>query len=481
MISFFDHPHHGTMAEIAARLGGKGASLWAMTTQLGLPVPPGFTIGTEHSATGLTDALFADVLAAVETIGAHVGQTFGDPVNPLLVSVRSGAAVSMPGMMDTVLNVGMTEDVRAHCDDAGFADALHRTFLDQFVAAAPGFDHAMLNDAPAVLRAAIEAVFASWHSPRAIAYRAREGLSDRIGTAVTVQAMVFGNRDARSGTGVVFSRDPSTGVPGMTGDWLAQAQGEAVVAGTHDPLPVSALVASDRQSYDALVSAMAALENYYRDMVDVEFTIERGTLWILQARVGKRSAAAAARIAHDLVTEGQLTQREARARLPHSLFDGSVISSRSDADHPVIATGLGVSPGLVSGRVALDCDAAIDLADAGEPVILVRTETSPEDVHGMGVSVGILTTTGGAMSHAALVAREWGIAAVCGADIALYGDGFRAAKHHVAAGDMISIDGRTGEVFLGHVTAIPVTDPYVETVRTWAMAVDQQEKHYGQA
>ena len=465
------------MVDVAARIGGKGASLWAMTTQLGLPVPPGFTIGTEHAVTGVTDALFNEIVAGIDRIGHEVGKRFGDSANPLLVSVRSGAAVSMPGMMDTILNVGVTAAVIHKQDDPDFARATHDAFINQFVKAVPAFDHSLRDDPYAVLRASIDAVFASWNSPRAQAYRAREQLPDATGTAVTIQAMVFGNRDARSGTGVIFSRDPSTGAPGMTGDWLAQAQGEAIVAGTHRTLPIETLATHDPPAFDELVAAVNTLETFYRDMVDVEFTIESGRLWILQARVGKRAAAAAARIAHDLVEEGRLSHKEAIAMVPASLFDGAMLVTRRDGEHVAAAHGLGVSPGLVSGRAAFDCDAAIDMADAGDPVILVRRETSPDDVHGMGVSVGILTATGGAMSHAALVAREWGIAAVCGADIDIVDGAFVAGARRIVAGDMISIDGATGEVFVGRVSGTSVPDTFVDTIRTWALSMGQQEEH----
>lgn len=476
MITFFDHPHSGTMAEVAARLGGKGASLWAMTHKLGLPVPPGFTIGTEHAATALTDTLFAEVLAALEDIGTKLGRRFGDPANPLLVSVRSGAPVSMPGMMDTFLNVGLTGTHGAALGPPAFVDATRTALREQFARLLPECDPAVCDDPYASLREAINAVYASWQSSRARSYRAREGISDTLGTAVTIQAMVFGHRDAQSGTGVVFSRDPSTGTPGATSDWLPQAQGEAVVAGTHATQPLAALARQHPGAYTALLAALDRLELHYRDMVDVEFTIESGQLWILQARVGKRTSAAAVRIACDLVDHPEiaLSRAEALMRVPRSM-SGNDICAQSGAN-TAVTCGLGVAPGLVSGRVAVDCDHAIALADEGHDVILVRAETSPEDVHGMGVAVGILTATGGMMSHAALVAREWGIAAVCGAPIIIDDYGFNAGTTRITVGDTISIDGATGQVFTGAIVGEAVSNPYRERLRGWASEVTIREK-----
>jgi pyruvate, orthophosphate dikinase len=466
VISFFDHPHEGTMAEVAARIGGKGASLWAMTHNLALPVPPGFTIGTEHAATGLTDALFAEVLAALDTIGAQLRRRFGDPANPLLVSVRSGAPVSMPGMMDTILNVGATAADGDALGSADFVAATRAALRDQFARLLPGCDPAILDDPHATLRAAIVAVFASWNSARARSYRARQGIADDLGTAVTIQAMVFGHRDEGSGTGVAFSRCPSTGTPGPIGDWLPQAQGEAVVAGTHATQPLERLANFAPAAHAALLEALTKLEAHYRDMVDVEFTIESGKLWILQARVGKRTPAAATRIACDLVDDPivALSRAEAVARVSALSGDGPAAQVAANI---AIARGLGVSPGLVSGQVAVDCDTAIDMADAGNAVILVRPETSPEDVHGMGISVGILTASGGMMSHAALVAREWGIAAVCGAPIAIDATGFDAGGVRIAAGDTIAIDGTTGEVFMGAVAGRAIPDGYRDMLIAW--------------
>jgi pyruvate, orthophosphate dikinase len=388
--------------------------------------------------------------------------------------------LTMPGMMDTILNVGVTRSNRAALGSSTFGDAVYAAFREQFTRTVPTFDSTLIDDPHAVLRAAIAAVFASWNSARAQTYRTRQGIAHNLGTAVTIQAMVFGNRDARSGTGVAFSRDPSTGAPGACGDWLSQAQGEAVVAGTHATQPLSALATIDPTSHTALIAALDRLEVHYRDMVDVEFTIESGQLWILQARPGKRTAAAAARIACDLVghPEIALSRAEAVARIPAAVLDGDGLRTQAGGSIS-IARGLGVSPDVVTGRVALDCDYALELADAGESVILVRSETSPEDVHGMGVSAGILTATGGAMSHAALVAREWGIAAVCGADIVIDARGFAAGKTRIAVGDIISIDGTTGEIFAGAVASATEVDPYVEKLRQWASEIKIGETVHG--
>ncbi len=461
MISYFDSPHIGSDAEIAARIGGKGLSLWLMTSKLGLPVPPGFTIESGAVSVGS-----AEVRAAVAQLEAQLSKRLGDAAAPLFLSVRSGAPVSMPGMMDTILNVGLTPAVMAAMAYKDFAEDSHAAFRAGFDKAVPGYVD--FDDPYAVLDAAIAAVFASWNSPRAVSYREREGISAALGTAVTVQAMVFGNACDLSGTGVAFSRNPSTGDPAPTGDWLARAQGEAVVAGTHHTEDLDALAALHPAAHAELITAMDQLEAHYRDMVDVEFTIEQGKLWILQARRGKRSPAAAARIAVDLVESGILSRAEALAIVPAGVRDGSIRLTRRSGDAVPIAHGLGVSPGLVTGHVALDCDAAIDMVDEGKDVILVRSETSPEDVHGMGVSVGILTTTGGAVSHAALVAREWGIAAVCGASIGIAADHFTAGALRVRGGDVISIDGSSGEVFLGTVSGEAVADPYVAILRDWA-------------
>ena len=460
----FDYDHALTLPELTARLGGKGASLVAMT-RLGLPVPPGFTIAIGAEPGPALDAAIATGMAA---LAVKLGRPSDDAVDPWLVSVRSGAAASMPGMLDTLLNVGLTPAVAATLakrHGAAFADDLRARAR----AAALVLPANSLDEPVAQVLAAATAVLQSWSSPRAVAYRARAGLSETSGTAVTVQVMVFGNLDAASATGVAFSRDPATGAAGAVGDVLFGAQGEDVVAGTHRPLPLAALTAQCPGPAAELYAALRQLEHYYRDLVDVEFTIERGQLWILQARPGKRGPAAAARIAVELVDDAvvALSRAEAVARVPSSVLDGSTRLTRRDGNAVAFAIGLGVSPGLATGRVVMDPDVAVDAADAG-PVILVRRETSPADVHGIGVAAGVLTATGGALSHAALVAREWGIAAVVGADIAIDADGFAAGGRRIAAGATISIDGTTGEVFAGAVTGTALPDTFAATLRDWA-------------
>lgn len=437
MILYFDHPH-ASHDDARTSVGGKGASLWAMT-RLGLPVPPGFTIPIADARRiadrGLGDADREALGEGLARIGAQVGRRFGDGADPLLLSIRSGAARSMPGMMDTILNLGAGDN--------------------------PWED----------LACAVEAVARSWHGERARAYRAHAGLGDEGGTAVTVQAMVFGDRDAQSATGVAFSRCPTTGAPGAVGDLLFEAQGEAVVAGTRTPEPLDRLIGRLPEAAAALQEALRRLEAHYRDMVDVEFTVESGRLWLLQARPGKRSAAAAARIAVDLAAhpEIRLSRAEAVARVP-DLLGGTPLLTRAAGSTP-LARGMPAAPGLATGALALTPDAAIDMSEAA-PVILARAETSPEDVHGIGVSAGVLTALGGPMSHAALVAREWGIPAVVGCAALRFVDGgAMIGRVRVGQGEIISIDGSTGEVFAGAVAGEVMEDPHAATLRTWAQAM----------
>jgi pyruvate,orthophosphate dikinase len=492
MIYFFDHDHAGNNAEVVARVGGKGASLWAMTTQLKLPVPPGFTLGTRTDRTRLSGE---DVRAALDTIGAPLGRRFGDPERPLLVSVRSGSAVSMPGMMDTVLNVGLTaettEGLARLTSDRAFAQDSYHRFLQQFLKTVLYQDtqgdiatlrarvnaHVPVDDPIALLNACIEAVFRSWDSPRARVYREHEGISHDLGTAVTIQAMVFGNLDDRSGTGVAFTRDPSTGAAHPTGDWLPRAQGEDVVAGTHATQPLGTLEQAHPQAWAALSDAMTALEAYYRDLVDIEFTIEAGKLWILQARPGKRSPAAAARIAIDLVQDPaiRLSRAEALARVPADLLSGARHIDHARSRHEPLTTGLGVSPGLATGKLVLTPEDAVELAEAGEDVILVRRETSPEDVHGMAVAKGVITTLGGLMSHAAVVARAWGLPTVCGAEAIQWSEqGLRIGALELAPGVLISLDGASGAIYLGTVDGEHSVDPALATLQAWAADLRQE-------
>jgi pyruvate, orthophosphate dikinase len=505
----FDCEHRQSPARLRALLGGKGFSLWLMRRELGMPVPPGFTIGTDecpaYLANGLSDALERAIRREAERIGAHLGKAFGDVSEPLLVSVRSGAAASMPGMMDTILNVGMTpaivEALTRATGDAVFAQQSYLRFLVSFARIAHGLEidapadppkdeanlgrevakvraaliarlgEGALDDPWAQLFAAVGAVFASWNSPRALAYRARAHVQDADGTAVTVQAMVFGNLDQRSGTGVAFTRNPSTGDPAPCGDFLPRAQGDDVVGGASRTQPLDAFARAMPEAYGELAAAMATLERSYRDLCDIEFTVERGRLWLLQARVGKRSPLAAPRIAVDLVREGKvgLTHAEAVERIDPDLLWGSARMERAATSERPIATGLGVSPGSATGRIVFDPDRAIELSEAGEDVLLVRRETSPKDVHGMGVAKGILTTLGGMMSHAAVVARAWGIPAVCGVEnVDLADDQLVCGGKVYREGDVLSIDGDAGAVFAGAIASNVAVDPYLEILRDWA-------------
>ncbi|MFN7176330.1 MAG: PEP/pyruvate-binding domain-containing protein, partial [Thermaurantiacus sp.] len=380
MIFFFDHPHASEAAAVA-EVGGKGASLSTIRS-LGLPVPPGFTIGIgaarRIAATGLTAADRRAIADAVSRLEAETGQRFGDPSAPLLLAVRSGAAMSMPGMMDTLLNIGATPAVvsaLAATADPGFAAEIAARAQAGIAAlrgaAAPA---ATADDPAAALQAAIAAVAASWHAPRARAYRRRMGLPDDGGTAVTVQAMVFGNRCDRSATGVAFSRCPDTGRPGARGDILFRAQGEDVVAGRRQTLPLTALRETLPEAAARLDTALDRLETRYRDLVDVEFTIESGRLFILQARRGKRSAIAAARIARDLAHDPRvaLSRAEALARAPLPLLLEARNMRAAAAGATPLAVGVPASPGLVSGPVALSPEQAIALAETGPAPILVR-------------------------------------------------------------------------------------------------------------
>jgi pyruvate,orthophosphate dikinase len=492
-----DHDHGVPARQLAELLGGKGAGLAEMTA-LGLDVPPGFTIALpvfrQWRRSGWPASLDAVIASHVESLGARMGRHFGDPADPLLLSVRSGAAVSMPGMLDTVLDLGLNDDtvrgLARATGDAAFAEDSHRRFLRMFAVIVMGVPPETLpdsEDARALqrriadiagrpvpddpmeqLRAAIGAVFASWDSERARAYRARDGIAEDAGTAVTVQAMVFGNRGERSGTGVVFTRDPATGGPGPYGDYLVGGQGEDVVDGSAHPIPARQLAQVDPQVYRELTAALHRLEAHYRHVCDVEFTVEEGRLWFLQTRAGKLSAVAATRTAVDMVDDPALalTPAEAVARVPRALRDrarADLAAVRGDAGQaPLVVTGLGASPGRATGRVVFSSDAALS---ADDDVVLVRRETSPQDVVGMSASVAILTTRGGLASHAAVVARGWGIPAVVGAsDLVLDGDGDSATLTGpsglvIRAGDVVTVDGATGDVWLGAMDAGPVAPP----------------------
>ena len=493
-------------------LGGKGANLAEMT-RLGIPVPPGFTITTDacrhHLVTGeVPDGLWDEVEEHVATLEARMGRTLGDPADPLLVSVRSGAKFSMPGMMETVLDVGLgraaVEGLATHSGDARFAWDSYRRLLQMFGRTVLGVDGDLFEraleaekaargvtadidlDADALralattfeaiveeesgapfpqdpheqLRSAVVAVFRSWTSDRAALYRRREHIPADLGTAVNVQAMVFGNLGEGSGSGVAFTRDPATGARGGYGDYLPDAQGEDVVAGVRNTLGLDDLRRLDPASHAELLDIMTRLEKHYRDMCDIEFTVERGRLWMLQTRVGKRTAEAAFRIASDLVDEGVLTEEQALGRVTGAQLAQLMFPHFAHGeDHTPVAVGMSASPGAAVGRAVFDSSRAVVLAEQGEPVVLVRRETTPDDLHGMVAARGILTSRGGKTSHAAVVARGMGRTCVCGAeslDVDLAERCLTTPDGTVVReGDTISIDGSTGEVFLGEVPVRP--------------------------
>lgn len=459
------------LEEAKALVGGKAANLAVMIRDLRLPVPPGFVITTatcrEFLGGGWPQELDGDIREAMSRLERIVGRPFGDPADPLLVSVRSGAPVSMPGMMDTILNVGMTADATTPGGPAFTAscrERLHTTFRSTVGVEAP-------DDSWAQLRAAIESVFRSWNSDRARAYRGKEGIPDDLGTAVTVQAMVFGNRGPDSATGVAFTRNPATGEPELYGDVLFEAQGEDVVAGTHATEPIDVL--------DERMPAVAAelrahadrLEAHFADLCDIEFTIEDRRLWMLQVRIGKRSPQAALRIAVDMAQEPDfpLSREEAVRRvLPLLATPPMVATVRSSFVLPLL-TGLPASPGTASGPLVTAPEAAVEAADRGTPAILVRAETSPDDVHGMARAAGILTARGGLASHAAVVARGWGIPAVVGAStLVVRDDRITVGDRDLRVGEVITLDGSSGEVFEG---AIPGSSEVLSEARTllhWA-------------
>ena len=521
----FVHPFADGSKEQKDLLGGKGANLAEMT-RLGLPVPPGFTITTEacraYFAAGerLPDGLEREVDEALTALEAQTGKRLGAGDAPLLVSVRSGAPFSMPGMMDTVLNLGLNEQSVAvlakQTGNERFAWDAYRRLIQLFgkvvlnVASEP-FDQLLdalakerggeanltaddwrtvtqqfqklivdstgdvfPQDPRAQLFAAVEAVFRSWNGKRAQDYRRMEGIPDDLGTAVNVQAMVFGNLGDDSGTGVAFTRNPATGERKPYGDWLARAQGEDVVAGIRATQPLSDLQLEFPRCADQLATVMATLEDHYRDMCDIEFTIESSRLYMLQTRVGKRTAAAAVEMAVDMVREGLIDEREAIRRvtpeqierLLHPQFDPA-------AAIEVLVSGLAASPGAAVGAVCFTADAAVERAGRGEKVVLVRNETSPEDLHGMIAAEGILTARGGLVSHAAVVARGMGTPAVCGAeDLLIEPDSglFKVGEIVVRDGDLISVNGSTGDVVLGEVPVITpeVTGGAFATLLEWA-------------
>jgi pyruvate, orthophosphate dikinase len=478
-IYVLDEPHGATLDESRALVGGKAANLGVMARDLGLPVPPGFAITTatcrEYLANGWPEGLDEELRDAMAAVEGAVRRRFGGRADPLLVSVRSGAPVSMPGMMDTILDLGLNEEttrgLAAASEDDAFAEACRGRFIESFrsivgVSEVP-------DDPWRQLRLAIEAVFRSWRSDRAQAYRAKEGIPDDLGTAVTVQAMVFGNRGADSGTGVVFTRNPATGERQLFGDILFDAQGDDVVAGTHQTEPIAAL--------DERLPAVAAelrtttdrLERHYADLCDIEFTIEDGRLWLLQVRIGKRSPQAAVRIAVDMAEDPDfpLTREEAVRRVLPLLADPPRVAVARDAAVRPILRGLAASPGVASGPIVTSPEAAQAAAEHDRPAILVRAETSPDDVHGMAAAAGILTSRGGLASHAAVVARGWGIPAVVGAEALEVGDGeIRIDGRALPTGELLTIDGGTGEVFEGEVAGSTEVASEARTLLEWARA-----------
>jgi len=472
----FDHPHSLPLSDVAAIVGGKAANIAVMVNDLHLPVPPGFTISTDacrrYLSGGWPDGLDGEIRDHIAHIEESVGRRFGDPTDPLLVSVRSGAPVSMPGMMDTILNLGLTEataeGLAAASGDLRFAEACRERFTTTY-------RDIVGEDAPEdpwqQLRGAVEAVFRSWNGERARSYRAMEGISDGLGTGVTVQAMVFGNRGPDSATGVVFTRNPATGERVLYGDVMFDAQGEDVVAGTHLTQPISALDQSMPAVAAELRGYAEALERHYTDVCDIEFTIEGGRLWMLQTRIGKRSPQASLRIAIDMAEDPDfpLTREEAVRRVGRYLADPPKVAENRPAGTVALTVGLGASPGVAWGEIATTPEDAVSMADSGRRVILVRRETSPDDVHGMARAAGILTATGGLACHAAVVARGWGIPAVVGAaDVEVGPDRVSIAGRRFLSGEVLTVDGATGEVFAGAVAGGEGVMAEALTLRSWA-------------
>ena len=520
----FDHRHPVPPMEMKDLLGGKGANLAEMTSVLGLPVPPGFTISTDACRAAMGGRwpreLAGQVADARRRLESAMGKVLGDTDDPLLVSVRSGAKFSMPGMMDTVLNLGLNdrsvEGLAKQTGDERFAYDSYRRFIQMYgriVLGIPGeifdsrFDaardlasanadadvpvellHYLVSaykeivlketgkpfpqDPARQLRGAVDAVFQSWNGARAVAYRTRESIPHDLGTAVNVQAMVFGNRDSKSGTGVGFTRDPATGAKGAYGDFLVNAQGEDVVAGIRLTQPLSALAKTFPSVHRQLLAIFDRLESHYRDMCDTEFTIDQGKLWMLQTRVGKRTGAAALRMAVEMVKDPaiKLSRSEAVSRVSPEHVDQVLHPQFTAKMTSVIAKGLGASPGAAVGRVYFSADDATAAARRGEKVILVRTETSPDDVHGMLASQGILTARGGLVSHAAVVARGWGKPAVVGAEGVRVGpSSFSSGDVTVSEGEWISLDGTSGNVVVGEMEVAAAKPPReLTTILGWA-------------
>jgi len=525
-VYFFGAGHAEGSARMRHLLGGKGCDLAEMTN-LGIPVPPGFTITTEacieyfNRGNQLPPGLWEEAESHLARLQSLVGSEFGDPRRPLLVSVRSGARVSMPGMMDTVLNLGLNDrtvlGLAERTKNDRFAWDCYRRLLTMFGDVVLGLDRqpfeALLDQTKArigvktdpevpaealrdlaaqykrlieertgkpfpqapegQLRLAVEAVFRSWHNPRAQSYRKIHGIPGNWGTAVTIMAMVFGNLGESSGTGVAFTRDPATGERRFFGEFLANAQGEDVVAGIRTPEPIEALGSRMPEAYDELVRIKDGLERHYRDMQDIEFTVQEGTLYLLQTRSGKRTAAAAVRIAVEMVKEGLIDEETGLSRVEpsqlHQLLHPTVDPT---AKVTAIARGLPAAPGAAVGKVVFGAAQAVESAQQGEKVILVRPETSPEDVAGMHAAQGILTSRGGLTSHAAVVARGMGKCCVVGAGDVVVDEErrvFQAGPALVREGEVISLNGATGEVILGSVPLIqPELSLEFKELLSWA-------------
>ncbi|HEY8645317.1 MAG TPA: pyruvate, phosphate dikinase, partial [Gaiellaceae bacterium] len=502
-------------------LGGKGIGLAEMT-QMGVPVPAGFTITTDACRAYLVTrdlpaGLEDEVDEHVRRLEERAGKRFGSAEDPLLVSVRSGAAVSMPGMMDTILNLGLNDEAAAglavRTDNARFAYDSYRRLIQMFGEVVEGIDGHRFESALSSLKGgrqdtdlsaddlralvetykgiyreetgsdfptdardqllrAVRAVFASWDNPRAQVYRRAHEIADDLGTAVSVVQMVFGNKGDRSGTGVAFTRDPSTGETGLYGEFLANAQGEDVVAGIRTPQPIETMRDTLPKAFEQFVDTMRRLEEHYRDMQDIEFTVEDEQLYLLQTRSAKRTAAAALKAAVTMVDEGLISREEAVARIDPAQLD-QLLHPMIDpkASLEVAAKGLNASPGAASGGIAFDAETAVEHAKSG-PVILVSWETTPDDISGMIAAEGILTVHGGMTSHAAVVARGMGKPCVAGCEELTLGDGTATLAGQVLhEGDVITIDGGTGRVFIG---AVPLVPPQInedfETILHWADA-----------
>ena len=515
VLAFDDPLPHGADAPLV--LGGKAAGLAIMARDLGLPVPPGFVVTTEvcreFLASGWRPELENEIQAQLGRLGERTGRRFGDPESPLLVSVRSGAPVSMPGMMDTLLNVGMTLAIRdrlaAESGDELFAADTWLRFIRGYAevvlevpredladcSAHDGSPAGVLLAAENVrtlaashggipedpfeqLLAAIKRVFCSWDGDRARVFREKENIPFELGTAATVQAMVFGNLDERSGSGVAFTRHPSTGEAVPCGDYLPRAQGEDVVAGTHRVQGLDALAEQSPQAHRDLVEMLTRLERHYRDMCDIEFTVSSGTVYMLQARVGRRSPLAAVRMAVEMAEDESfpLTRREAVGRVNEQTLRQLANVGTVHPGAIPIAGGLAASPGVGVGALCLDADRAAELGATGVAVVLARPDTSPADVHGVIASAGLVTMHGGMVSHAAVVARGWAIPAVCSlAGAEIIDNGLRLADTVIAEGTTVTVDGSTGSLYLGDQREASGDEiPEVQVLRRWAAELESE-------